>query len=335
MTQIQPIKSDESLEQWDTALTRLKRGDLWTGATFLFGSQHTEQTAMAAVKRIRDKTAAKKQARQTGFFDVNQLSDGKACTYQPTRGVVYDMSSFLQHAVDKYCQLAGPEFQHLKKVSTLLHDDKIARPVDTDAESKGKLAPVASRVLMKLLFAAIIARFDLLRAVQGLASKVTKWSIDCDKALHSLVCYATSTMHCKMQSFIGDDVKACKLWLLANSDHAGEHDNKSMSGGFLALVGPNTYQPFAAFSKKQTSSAVSATEAEVVCANVALRALGLPSSALWSVLQNAGGGTPFAITRLAAVSVNKQLPDPDPSFHKITNTGQYSLDDGRIVFAKH
>ena len=135
---------------------------------------------MAAVKRIRDKTAAKKQARQTGFYDVNRLSDGKGCMYRPTRGVIYDMSSFLQEAVDKYRQLAGPEFQHLKKVSTPFYDDKIARPVDTEAECKGKLAPIASRVLMKLLFAARMARFDLLRAVQGLASRVTKWSVDCD-----------------------------------------------------------------------------------------------------------------------------------------------------------
>ena len=102
MTEINPIKSEEAIDQWDHTLTHGKRGDLWTGATYLFGSQHNEQTAVAAVKRIRDKTAAKKQARQTGFYDVNQLSDGKGCMYQPTRGVVYDMSSFLQQAVDKY-----------------------------------------------------------------------------------------------------------------------------------------------------------------------------------------------------------------------------------------
>ena len=144
------------------------------------------------LKRIRDKTAAKKQARQTGFYDVNQLRDGTGCMYRPTRGVIYDMRSFLQQAVDKYRQLAGPEFQHLKKVSTPFYDDKIACPVDILAECKGKLAPIASRVLMKLLFAARMARFDLLRAVQGLASRITKWSVDCDKALHRLVCYVKS-----------------------------------------------------------------------------------------------------------------------------------------------
>ena len=94
------------------------------------------------------------------------------------------MSSFLYQAVDKYRQLAGPEFQQVKKVSTPFHDDKIARPIDTEVESKGKLAPIASRVLMQLLFAARMARFHLLRAVQGFASRVAKWSTDCDEALH-------------------------------------------------------------------------------------------------------------------------------------------------------
>ena len=242
--------------------------------------------------------------------------------HQPALGVIYDICSFLQQAADKYRQLAGPEFQHFKKVSTPFCNDKIARPVDNEAESKGKFEPIASRVLMKFLFVARLASFELLRAVQGFASRVTKWSTDCDKALHRLVCYVNSTIHLKMQSFIGDDVKACKLWLFADSDHAGEEDNKSTSGGFLVLVGPTTYYPPAAFSKKQTSIAVSSTEAEVVCANVALRALGLPSSAPWAVLQDAGGDTPSTITRLIAAFASKPLPkDPDQSFNTITSSG--------------
>lgn len=40
---------------------------------------------------------------------------------------------------------------------------------------------MTARVLMKILFAARMARFDLLRAVQGLAAQVTKQSTDCDK----------------------------------------------------------------------------------------------------------------------------------------------------------
>ena len=52
------------------------------------------------------------------------------------------------------------------------------------------------------------------------------------------------------------------------------------------------------------------------------------------MLQNAGGDTPSAITRLTAASANKPIPKhPDPSFCEITKTGQYSLQDGRIAFA--
>ena len=142
---------------------------------------------------------------------------------------------------------------------------------------------------MKVLFAARMARFDLLRATQGLASRVTKWSPDCDKSLHRLMCYIHPTLDRTMVGFVGDPPESCKTWLFADSDHAGEHDNRSTSGCPLALVGPNTFYPLTDFSKKQTSTAMSSTEAEVTAANLALRAVGLPSSCLWSVIRHAGG----------------------------------------------
>ena len=198
---------------------------------------------MAAVKKVksRNKNDAKKQARAQSFYDVNQLSDDKGCVCKPAREVVYDMSSFLKQAVEKYKSLVGPEFRDLKHVSTPFAEDRIARPAEAESGPTGKLAPIASRVLMKLLFAARMVRYDLLRAVQGLANRITKWSTDCDKALHRLMCYVNSTVHYKMSGFIGDDIQSCKLWLFADSDHAGEHDSKSTSGSFLCLVGPNTY----------------------------------------------------------------------------------------------
>ena len=52
------------------------------------------------------------------------------------------------------------------------------------------------------------------------------------------------------------------------------------------------------------------------------------------VLQNAGGDTPYAITRLTAAFVSKQLPKrPDQSFSKVTSAGHYSLQGGRIAIA--
>ena len=80
---------------------------------------------------------------------------------------------------------------------------------------------------------------------------MTKWSRDC-VALHRLVSYINASLDIRMQGFIGDKIGDCKLWLFRDADWAGEYDSKSTSGCALYLVGPNTYNPLNAFSKKQT-----------------------------------------------------------------------------------
>ena len=59
----------------------------------------------------------------------------------------------------------------------------------------GQLQFLAARVLMKILYGARYARPDLLRAVCGLATKVTKWDAQADKEIHRLVEYINSTLH--------------------------------------------------------------------------------------------------------------------------------------------
>ena len=49
-------------------------------------------------------------------------------------------------------------------------------------EPSGILAPVASRILMKILYGARFARWDLLKVVTKLATMVTKWTTSCDAA---------------------------------------------------------------------------------------------------------------------------------------------------------
>ena len=125
---------------------------------------------------------------------------------------------------------------------------------------------------MKLLFAARMARWDLLRATQSLVSRVTKWSRDCDVALYRLVCYINSSLEVRMQGFIGNTIAECQLWLFCDADWAGEQNSKSTSGCALNLVSPNTYYPLNAFSKKQTSITMSSTESEAISANHGVRA---------------------------------------------------------------
>ena len=52
------------------------------------------------------------------------------------------------------------------------------------APDVGRLQPIAAKVRMKILYAARLCRFDLLRAVCRLATFVTKWTSECDRKLH-------------------------------------------------------------------------------------------------------------------------------------------------------
>jgi hypothetical protein len=49
----------------------------------------------------------------------------------------------------------------------------------------GVLQPIAANVLMKVLYAARMARCDLLRAVNGLARRIITWDVFCARLLHS------------------------------------------------------------------------------------------------------------------------------------------------------
>ena len=67
--------------------------------------------------------------------------------------------------------------------------------------------PHAASVLMKLLYGARIARFDLLRQVNRLARNITRWTTDDDKKLHHLMCYLHHTKHWRMIGWVGDSVE--------------------------------------------------------------------------------------------------------------------------------
>ena len=68
--------------------------------------------------------------------------------------------------------------------------------------NRGQLDTVAMKVLMSVLYAARMARFDLLRAVGALAAKVTKRDSNCDKQLHRLMRYIHSSLHLRQVGWI-------------------------------------------------------------------------------------------------------------------------------------
>jgi hypothetical protein len=118
---------------------------------------------------------------------------------------------------------------------------------------KGQLADVSARILMKLLYGARMARYDLLRAAGALASIITKWDKWQDKKLHRLVCYVNSTLKMRMISWISDGPEKLTFHVYADSDYAGDTKTmKSTSGAYTCFIGgnfnvrpPKTYEKIA------------------------------------------------------------------------------------------
>ena len=301
---------DRNLKEW------------WSGETYfdLAGrDQESFELAVAATRKgkpIRNRSDAKKEVKQSKFVTPSQDQKEKPVMFKPVTRVTYDMKDFLDSCVDRYCELAKVDRKTLKQAATPFHEHRTARPIIGEEEKAGRLQPIASRVLMKILFAARMARWDFISAAQSLASRVTKWSPDCDLGLHRLVCYINSSTDVTMSGFIGDSIMDCRLWLFSDSDFAGEFDSKSTTGCSMFLVGPNTYFPLNAFSKKQTSITMSSTESEVVAANQGLRAEGLPCLSLWYFLWRGDAGRKAEPRAEKDESIVARI-DPEPELDEI------------------
>ena len=187
----------------------------WTGCTVFSYADRVDGHAAAAA--MRNKTAAKKQPKKSKFKELIGMDYPKdGCMKKPVIVVHYDIADFLDSCVASYCELAKTSRAILKNVSTPLHELRTALSRESEKEQTCRLRPVASRGLMKILFAARMARYDLLRATQSLSSRVTKWSKDCDEGLHRLVAYINSTLNHRMSCCIG--LLDCRLWIFGDAD---------------------------------------------------------------------------------------------------------------------
>jgi len=213
--------------------------------------------------------------------------------------VKYDQADFLQQCVERYLELAGSDAPSLNRVETPFIDTTTAKAIDEDdyEAHRGILAPIASKVLMKILYAARVGRFDLLRPVCWLATKVTKWSKTCDIALHRLVSYINCSLDVASYGWVGDKWEDLELLIFADANWAERPEFVSTSGCFLCLHGPNTFFPLAAMSKKQTAKSHSTPEAEIVSADMAIRLIGIPSLQLWDCILGQGKRKMVAILK--------------------------------------
>jgi hypothetical protein len=146
----------------------------------------------------------------------------------------------------------------------------------------GALASVVSKILMKVLYAARKARPDLLRATCYLATRITKWTEQCDRMLFRLMCYIHSSLGACLHGWMGDAPAKVEVCLYTDADFAGDPDTaRSTTCVFLCLRGPNTFVPLGAVSKRQTCVSHSTPEAEIVAADHGIRSEGLPALPIW------------------------------------------------------
>ena len=97
------------------------------------------------------------------------------------------MLPFFEQCADSCLTIIKKTIDTLKPAKTpFLDESKVENPSEN---KEGLLAPIACKVLMKILYGARPARFDLLRPIAALAYKITKWDTVCDRMLHGLVCY--------------------------------------------------------------------------------------------------------------------------------------------------
>jgi hypothetical protein len=143
------------------------------------------------------------------------------------------------------------------------------------------LQPFASRILMKILYAARMCRCDLLRAVCGLASCATNWTHQCDRDLRILICYIDATKDHAMIGWCGDPSSALELRVYADADFAGcVRTMRSTTGVILAMSGPDARVILTGVSKRRTAMSRSTPEAEIIAADRAMRAEGIPTLSL-------------------------------------------------------
>ena len=215
-------------------------------------------------------------------FGANSITVPQGSTgSREVRMIKYDMRSFMEQCVARYVELCGPKYKATLRSADMPFLDESRPEFDVNPDNpavnrllghpsdsptppgRGVLGDCAAAVLMKILYGARMGRYDLIRPVQALASLITKWDGLCDKKLHRLVCYINSTLDLNLYGWIGDPPDLLELVLYCDADLAGDRtDSKSTSGVFMCLLGPRSFMPLNALSKKQTSVSKSTPEAK-------------------------------------------------------------------------
>jgi hypothetical protein len=96
----------------------------------------------------------------------------------------------------------------------------------------------AARVIMKIMYAARMARPDLIRTISFLARFLTKWDEHTDKRLQRRMSYIHHSYSYRMYAYMGTGQQVCSLGVYSDSDYAScAETQRSTTGSILFLRG--------------------------------------------------------------------------------------------------
>jgi len=200
------------------------------------------------------------------------------------REVIMDMQAYTNQALDMYESVSGAP--PLKNGVHYPWYEPTQQEIDTMTKEQGIFAGNAASLLMKLLYEARMVRLDMCYSINNLSRYVTRWNKLCDKQLIHLFSYLRQTAGSCLHAYVEpNDYDVVELHAFPDADLAGTFDTtKATSGGFVQLYGPGTFFPLDWFSKRQTATAHSTTEAELISASKTLRESVVPLLDLWSLM---------------------------------------------------
>ena len=205
--------------------------------------------------------------------------------------ITMDMSMYTTQMMDSYTKV--PNAPPLKpKVSFPFLEPTRDEIVTASTNPPGEtiFGKCCASLLMKALYLARMVRLDVIFTINYLAKYVSKWNSICDKQLCHLFSYLNNTASSKLHATLDSrDLQEGTLELNAypDADLSGcpEVSTRSTSGGFLALEGKyGTFVQLDWFSKRQSATSHSTTEAEMVSLSKMLRESLVPQMGLWANL---------------------------------------------------
>ena len=248
---------------------------------------------------------------------------------KPISHMVFDMYDYALQTVELYKSITG--IDKIKPAATpFVPEGSI---LEQDEVSRGELAPHACKILMKALWLGRLARPDIVKPINDLATKVQSWTRGEDKKLLRLIQYIHATPHYRLAGSINEKEEDLELQLYVDADFAGDKENaRSTSGGFLVLRGPTSFFPLAWVSKRQTSTSRSTTESEVISLPYSLYQEGILSLQLWELLLQRSVKLRVMEDNQATILVVKK--GYSPKLRHITRTHKVNLSCLSEVFAE-